>query len=79
MPKQKLIIVPVTLHSENENLLATNSSLAPVSPVCTIKTATAELSVFHGVDEHLIRIVMRELKNIYIICGKTDMRNKVVR
>ena len=43
---------------------------------------------YNGVDEHIIQTVMRELKhlvkhdytsvkNIYIICGKTDMRKGI--
>lgn len=63
MPKQTLTIVPVTLHSENENISAPNPGVIPQNPTCTIKTGNAEISFFNGVDERIIQTVMRELKN----------------
>ena len=63
MPQQKLTIVPVTLHTENENIAAVNPVVPSLNPVCTIKTGNAEISFFNGVDEHIIQTVMRELKN----------------
>lgn len=63
MPQQKLTIVPVTLHTENENNSATKPTVLSSNPTCTIKTANAEISFFNGVDEHIIQAVMRELKN----------------
>ncbi|WP_299095748.1 hypothetical protein [uncultured Metabacillus sp.] len=63
MPQQKLTIVPVTLHSENENTSAPNPVVISSNPTCTIKTGNAEISFFNGVDEHIIQTVMRELKN----------------
>lgn len=63
MPQQKLTIVPVTLHTENENTSATNSVVPTPNPTCMIKTANAEISFFNGIDEHIIQTVMRELKN----------------
>jgi hypothetical protein len=64
MPQQKLTIVPVTLHTENKNTSSTNPIVLSSNPACTIKTATAEISFFNGVDEHIIHTVMRELKNL---------------
>lgn len=64
MPKQKLTIVPVTLHQEVKNSLTSTSSKDPSTSVCTIKIAAAEISFFPGVDEHIIQTVMRELKNL---------------
>ena len=43
MPKSKLTIVPVTLHSENENSSTINPAILSTNPICTIKTATAEI------------------------------------
>jgi hypothetical protein len=63
MPQKKLTIVPVTLHSENENTSAPNPVVVSSNPTCTIKTGNAEISFFNGVDEHIIQTVMRELKN----------------
>jgi transposase len=84
MLEQKLTIVPVTLHSENKVSNSSTSSTASSNNVCTIKTANVEISFPNGVDEHIIQTVMRELKhdytsvnNIYIICGKTDMRKGI--
>lgn len=63
MPQQKLTIIPVTLHTEKENNSATNPAVLSSNPICTIKTANAEISFFNGVDEHIIQTVMRELKH----------------
>ncbi|WP_078429799.1 hypothetical protein [Alkalihalobacterium alkalinitrilicum] len=64
MPQQKLTIVPVTLHSENK-APDTPISQTPLSnSVCTIKTATAEISFFNGIDERTIQTVMKELKHL---------------
>ncbi|MEH7463141.1 hypothetical protein V7166_13990 [Bacillus thuringiensis] len=63
MPQQKLNIVPVTLHTENKNTSTTKPAVLSSNPTCTIKTACAEISFFNGVDEHIIQVVMRELKN----------------
>ncbi|WP_018665437.1 hypothetical protein [Heyndrickxia acidiproducens] len=64
MPNQKLTIVPVTLQPENENSSLITSQRLASDPACTIKTATAEISFFNGVDEHIIQTVIRELKNL---------------
>ncbi|MFB5283690.1 hypothetical protein [Peribacillus sp. Hz7] len=63
MPQQKLTIVPVTLHTENENTPATNPAILSSNPTCTTKTGNAEISFYNGVDEHIIQTVMRELRN----------------
>jgi hypothetical protein len=63
MPQQKLTIVPVTLHTKNDYVSATNPVERSSHPTCTIKTATTEVSFFNGVDEHIIQTIMRELKN----------------
>jgi hypothetical protein len=63
MPQQKLTIVPVTLHSENENTSSKNPVVISSNPTCTIKTGNVEISFFNGVDEHIIQTVMRELKD----------------
>jgi len=63
MPKQKLTIVPVTLHTEIENASAKNPAVPSPNPTCTIKTGNVEICFFNGIDEHIIQTVMRELKN----------------
>lgn len=61
MLTNKLTIVPVKL----DPLLAENSSAHSfqhtAGPSCLIKTATAEISFFNGVDERIIQAVMKEL------------------
>jgi hypothetical protein len=63
MPEQKSTIVPVTLQKENTTSATYPARLSP-NPTCTIKTAAAKISFFNGVNEHIIRTVMRELKNL---------------
>lgn len=63
MPQQKLTIVPVTLHSENENTSAKNPVVISSSPTCMIRSGNVEISFFNGVDEHIVQTVMRELRN----------------
>lgn len=61
MPTNKLTIVPVKL----DPLPIENSSIRSfqqtAGPNCVIKIATAEISFFNGVDEHIIQAVMKEL------------------
>ena len=64
MPQEKLTIVPVTLHPDNENTSATNPTVPSLNVTCTIKMANSEISFFNGVDEHIIQTVMRGLKNL---------------
>ncbi|WEG12846.1 hypothetical protein PU629_07425 [Pullulanibacillus sp. KACC 23026] len=61
MLEKKLTIVPVTLH--NECTAAAKSLALSSSPTCMIKTATTEITFHNGIEEHIIRTVMRELKN----------------
>ncbi|MFB9989311.1 hypothetical protein [Bacillus benzoevorans] len=63
MPKQKLNIVPVTLHTRNENTAAAIPVVPSSNPACSIKNGNTEIIFFNGVDEHIIQTVMRELKN----------------
>ncbi|CRK83390.1 hypothetical protein [Neobacillus massiliamazoniensis] len=63
MPHQRLKIVPVTLHTENENTSAKHPSMPSSYPICTIKTGNTENSFFNDVDERIIKTVMKELKN----------------
>lgn len=63
MPQQKLTIVPVTLHSENENTSVKNPVVISSSPTCTISAGNVEIAFFNGVDEHIVKTVMRELRN----------------
>ncbi|WP_071458581.1 hypothetical protein [Bacillus massilinigeriensis] len=64
MLQQKLTIVPVTLHDENNVSCPSTVSPATTSHVCTIKTANVEISFSNAVDQHLIQTVMRELKHL---------------
>ncbi|EMA6341840.1 hypothetical protein U3450_000702 [Bacillus cytotoxicus] len=63
MPQQKRTIVPVTLHSERKNTSATKSAVLSSKPTCRIKTGNAENFFYNSVDEHIIQMVMRELKD----------------
>lgn len=63
MPQQKLTIVPVTLHTDNDDTSAKNLAVHSSNSTCTIKTGNVEISFFNGVDEHIIQAVMRELRN----------------
>jgi len=63
MPQQKLTIIPVKLHTENENTSPSNPAVVSSNPTCTIKAGNTEISFFNGADEHVIRMVMRELKD----------------
>ena len=62
MPQQKIIIVPVQLHPEQEFHSVTHSAVPPIQPICTIKTHTVEISFFDGIDPHVVQAVMREIK-----------------
>ncbi|PKG25244.1 hypothetical protein CWS01_02495 [Niallia nealsonii] len=46
---KKITIVPVTLHTENENTSATNPAVRSSNPACTIKTVNAEIVFLNGV------------------------------
>lgn len=62
MPQQKLTIVPVTLHSQNEHNAAESPAALSSNPTCTINMCNAEINFFNGVDEHIIQSIIRELK-----------------
>lgn len=62
MPQQQPIIVPVQLHPEHESYSINHSAVLPSEPICTIKTATVEISLFNGIDPHVVQAVMRGLK-----------------
>ncbi|RFA32195.1 hypothetical protein CAI16_08460 [Virgibacillus dokdonensis] len=64
MPEQKLTIVPVTLHSKNENSTASYPEGPSFYSTCTIKMGKVDISFSNGVDEHIIQTIMRELKNL---------------
>lgn len=64
MSQQKLTIVPVTLHRENQISSTYSSPEKHSNSVCTINVANIEISFSNGVDEHIIQTVMRELKNL---------------
>ncbi|MEK4231315.1 hypothetical protein [Solibacillus sp. FSL H8-0538] len=57
MPQQKLTIIPITLHSEFINSSVATSTEDPRIRTCPIKTATVEISLCNGVDEHIIQSV----------------------
>lgn len=63
MPITKpLTIVPVTLHPiPSPSLPAANVSNSPGT--CSVKVANAEIHFHNGVEERIIRAVMRELMN----------------
>jgi hypothetical protein len=58
MLEPKVMIVFVSLHTENENPSATILLLLPSNLTCTIKTATAEISNFNSTNENIIQIFM---------------------
>lgn len=61
MPTTKLTIVPVYLDPLPTENIATYTPQQTAEPNCVIKTATAEISFFNGVDPHIIQAVMKEL------------------
>jgi hypothetical protein len=63
MPQERLTIVPVTLHPENNCVSPSTSSTISSSGFCTIKLANAEIAFYNGVEEHIIQTIMKELKN----------------
>ena len=62
MSQEKLIIVPVTLHPDSEDVLPL--ATPNTSGICVIKTVTAEISFYNGLEERIIQTVMRELKHL---------------
>lgn len=62
MPTNKLTIVPISLDPQPAEVSTSVSSAATAAPSCVIKTSLVEISLFNGVDEHIIRTILRELK-----------------
>ena len=81
------IIIPVQLHPEYKNHPTTQSAVLPSELICTIKTPTVKISFFDGIEPHVMQAVMRRctlmkhdytnVKNIYIVCGKTGLRKDI--
>ncbi|MBS4195875.1 hypothetical protein [Lederbergia citri] len=75
MPQNPMTIVPVTLHTEPDGILPI--AYVHSSGLCTIKLAKRG-GAHHPNDHEGADPPMRQdytsVKNIYIICGKTDMR-----
>ena len=63
MPTNKLTIVPVTLNPITDESSSIIHRKYSTGPSCVIKTATAEISFFNGVDERIIQTIMKELNN----------------
>ena len=61
MSTTKLTIVPVTLDPITDNSSSTTSTQN--SPSCIIKTTSAEISFFNGVEERIIQTILKELNN----------------
>lgn len=88
MLQEKLKIVPVTLLPENKYTSPSTSPITRSSSICTIKTANTEISFYnkckgahhpnnHEGVEALVKHDYTDVKNIYIICGKMDMRKGI--
>ncbi|MFJ8091126.1 hypothetical protein ACIQ7N_23540 [Lysinibacillus sp. NPDC095746] len=63
MSTTKLTIVPVTLNPITDNSSSTTPLQNSPEPSCIIKTTSAEISFFNGVDERIIQTIMKELNN----------------
>lgn len=63
MPINKLTIVPVKLDPLTNEKTSNHSPKYPAGTSCVIKTATAEISFFNGVDERIIQTLMKELNS----------------
>lgn len=61
MPTNKSTIVPVKLDPLPPENSSTHFFQQTAEPICVIKTPTAEISFFNGVDKHIIQAVMKEL------------------
>lgn len=61
MSTTKLTIVPVTLDPIADKFSSNHSSQYSTGPSCVIKTTTAEISFFNGIDERIIQTIMKEL------------------
>ena len=63
MLTNKLTIVPVKLDPLTNETTSNHSQKYHTGPSCVIKTATAEISFFNGVDERIIQTIMKELNS----------------
>lgn len=61
MPANKLTIIPVTLDPITDKTSFQNLQQSPLDPSCIIKTANAEISLFNGVNDHIVQAIMKEL------------------
>lgn len=64
MSKDKLTIVPVSLDPLPTEVSTSVPSPAAAAPSCVIKTPFGEISLFNGVDEHIIHTIFKELKEL---------------
>ena len=64
MSTTKLTIVPVTLDPITNDPSATTSPQNSPDPSCIIKTTSAEISFFNGVDERIIQTILKELNKL---------------
>lgn len=62
MSQEKLTIVPVTLQPDSKDVFPFATS--NTSGICIIKTISAEISFYNGLEERIIQTVMRELKHL---------------
>ncbi|SEN69028.1 hypothetical protein SAMN05192533_11783 [Mesobacillus persicus] len=63
MPTTKLTIVPVTLDPIHDTLPSVVPQSQSHFPNCVIKAAGVEISLFNGVDDRIVQVIMRELSN----------------
>lgn len=63
MPTNKLTIVPVKPDSLTNETSSNHSPNYPAGTNCVIKTATAEIFFFNGVDERIIQTIMKDLNS----------------
>lgn len=63
MPTNRLTIVPVKLDLLPTDTSSIHSSEYTAEPSCVIKIAAAEIAFFNGVDEHIIKTILKELGN----------------
>ena len=63
MPTNKLTIVPVKLDPIINEPSFINATQFSHEPSCVIKTASAEITFFNGVDERIIQTIMKGLSN----------------
>ena len=84
MPTNKVSIVPVHLEPTPSK---PSTDRVPLKPICVIQANQLKISFYHGVKNHVIQTILQELtkndswlhegKNIYIICGRTDIRKGI--